>query len=115
MGPQAASKYQAVDVYPEIKTLVSNLIRIIKRIDRRTVYESGGCLKVRYDSPKDRIRCGAAFHLLECVRRQDIKAAAAVIVEALDDEVFDDEDDLLSYIDDEAREIIRLEISSNDP
>jgi len=81
---------------------MSEVIHIIKRIDGRTVYCRAGRVMVRFDSEEDRERFEAAYRLLDCVQRQDIKAAAGVVFDAVNEGL-----DLLGYIDDdEVREII---------
>ncbi len=89
---------------------MSNVVKILKRIDGRTVYSERGCIMVRFASGEDRVRFEAACRLLECIQREDIKAAAEVVFDAVNEGLVDDVDDLLGYIeDDDVREIIRLE------
>jgi len=91
---------------------MGEVIHVLKRGDGLTVYQRGSRLMVRFDSDQDRERFEVECRLRECVELQDIKGAARVVFDALNEGLVDDEDDLLgSVTDDEAREIIRLELA----
>lgn len=90
---------------------MGKVIHVLKRGDGRTLYQRGSRLMVRFDSEEDRQRFEAACRLQECVERQDIKAAASIVFDALNGGFIDDEDDLLTYLPEDEAEIIRLELA----
>src|SRR5713101_7703476 len=87
---------------------MSEVFHILKRGDGRTIYQSGERLMVRFDSEEDGERFEAACRLLDCVDCED----RANHLRSVGGGLIADEDDLLKYVDDdEAREIIRLEVA----
>jgi hypothetical protein len=93
---------------------MSNVVTILESIDGRTVYLARGHVMVRFDSEEDRVPFEAACPLLECIQREDVKAAAEVVFDAVNEGLVVDENELLDYIDDDdVREIIRLELDAH--
>jgi hypothetical protein len=88
------------------------VIHILARRAGRSVLADAQGVKVRFDSVDDRLRFELLARLRERVERQDIKAAASVVLDALNEGIIADEEEILDAIaDDEAREIVRLELS----
>ena len=89
------------------------IINILKCGADRTVYTRGGQLIVRFDSENDRARWEALCRFHRCVDEQNAKAAAGVIMLAINEGVIDDADEFLDAIaDDDTRKIIGLEFDS---
>jgi hypothetical protein len=77
---------------------VSEIPRILKRAEGRTIYTRGGRVMVRFDSDEAREKFEVSCRFSAAVGHLDFKAAADVVFDALNKGLIDDPDDLIGGI-----------------